>query len=77
VAAYRDDILGERICAVIVPRPGTAPTLESVCEHFERSGVAIFKHPERLRVVEQLPRNSVGKVIRGDLSRIASGGDGA
>ncbi|HEX7375118.1 MAG TPA: fatty acid--CoA ligase family protein, partial [Steroidobacteraceae bacterium] len=77
VAAYRDDILGERICAVIVPRPGTEPTLESVCAHFQRAGVAIFKHPERLRVVEQLPRNSVGKVIRGDLSRIATGGDGA
>ena len=72
VAAYRDDIMGERICAIVVPRPGVTPTLESVRAHFERAGVAIFKHPERLQVVEQLPRNSVGKVIRGDLARLAA-----
>jgi len=78
VAAYRDEILGERICAVVVPRPGARPTLESVCEHFRRAGVAIFKHPERLRIVEQLPRNSVGKVVRGELAALAAapGGDG-
>jgi acyl-CoA synthetase (AMP-forming)/AMP-acid ligase II len=77
VAAYRDDILGERICAVVVPRPGTQPTLESICGHFQRAGVAIFKHPERLRIVEQLPRNSVGKVLRGDLGKLAASGEGA
>ena len=72
VAAYRDEIMGERICAIVVPRPGAHPTLESVCEYFQRAGVAIFKHPERLRIVEQLPRNSVGKVVRGDLAHIAA-----
>lgn len=77
VAAYRDEILGERICAVVVPRPGRQPTLESVCDHFRRSGVAVFKHPERLRVVDQLPRNSVGKVVRSELARLASTGDTA
>ncbi len=75
VAAYRDEILGERICAVLVPRPGTQPTLESVCQHFQSAGVAIFKHPERLRIVEQLPRNSVGKVLRGELQKIAAADD--
>jgi cyclohexanecarboxylate-CoA ligase len=72
VAAYRDEIMGERICAIVVPRPGATPTLESVRAHFERAAVAIFKHPERLQIVEQLPRNSVGKVIRGDLARMAA-----
>lgn len=74
VAPYRDEIMGERICALVVPRPGVEPTLESVCEHFRRAGVAIFKHPERLRIVAQLPRNSVGKVLRGDLARMAAAG---
>ena len=73
VAAYPDPIMGERICAVIVPRPGAKkPTLESVRAYFEAQGFAIFKHPERLEFVEQLPRNSVGKVVRAELSRIAS-----
>lgn len=72
VAAYRDEIMGERICAIVVPRPGAQPTLEAVRAHFARSGLATFKHPERLLFVEQLARNSVGKVLRGDLARIAS-----
>jgi acyl-CoA synthetase (AMP-forming)/AMP-acid ligase II len=70
VSAYRDEIMGERICAVIVPKPGKTPTLEDVRAHFARAGLALFKHPERLHVVEQLPRNSVGKVVRSDLARM-------
>jgi len=71
VAAYPDEIMGERICAVIVPRPGRQPTLESVRAHFAAAGLALFKHPERLQVVDQLPRNSVGKLVRGDLAKMA------
>jgi non-ribosomal peptide synthetase component E (peptide arylation enzyme) len=72
VTAYHDSIMGERICAVVVPRPGTQPTLDDVRAHFTRAGLATFKQPERLLLVEQLPRNSVGKLVRNDLSRIAS-----
>jgi non-ribosomal peptide synthetase component E (peptide arylation enzyme) len=64
--------MGERICAVVAPAAGARPTLDEVREHFRRCGLATFKHPERLVLVEQLPRNSVGKVVRGDLVRIAS-----
>ena len=34
-------------------------------------GLAAFKFPERLRIVEQLPRNSVGKVVQRDLAQLA------
>jgi len=70
VTAYRDEIMGERICAVVVPKPGKQPTLDSVRAHFAAAGLALFKHPERLQLVEQLPRNSVGKVVRADLARM-------
>ena len=69
--AYRDEIMGERICAVVVPRPGRQPTLESVRAYFAAAGLALFKHPERLQVVDQLPRNSVGKIVRADLAKMA------
>ncbi len=72
VAAYRDAIMGERICALVVPRPGARPTLDDVRAHFTQAGLATFKQPERLMLVDQLPRNSVGKVVRGDLMRMAS-----
>lgn len=71
VASYADPIMGEKICAVVVPRPGADVTLESICEQFRAAGLAMFKFPERLRIVAQLPRNSVGKVLRGELTRIA------
>lgn len=70
VAGYRDPVMGERICAVVVPRPGANITLEEICAHFGAAGLAIFKLPERLRIVSQLPRNSVGKVLRGELAKL-------
>jgi non-ribosomal peptide synthetase component E (peptide arylation enzyme) len=69
---YPDDVLGERICAVVVPKPGRTLTVEALQAHFQSRGLAIFKWPERVRIVERLPRNPVGKVVRSDVSRIAA-----
>ena len=71
VTGFRDAVMGERICAVIVPRAGSAPTLEAVRAHFAAAGMAIFKQPEKLLVIDQLPRNSVGKVMRFELAKLA------
>ncbi len=71
VAGYRDEILGEKICAAVVPRPGQSVTLEDVRAHFAAAGLAIFKRPERLCVLPQLPRNPTGKVMRNELTQIA------
>jgi acyl-CoA synthetase (AMP-forming)/AMP-acid ligase II len=71
VTGYRDDVMGERICAVVVPRAGSTPTLEAVRAHFAAEGLAIFKRPEKLLTVAQLPRNSVGKVVRSELAKLA------
>jgi acyl-CoA synthetase (AMP-forming)/AMP-acid ligase II len=72
VVGYPDDVMGERICAVVVPKPGTELSVDELAAYFESRGTAVFKRPERLRVVEQLPRNPVGKVVRGELLRIAT-----
>jgi acyl-CoA synthetase (AMP-forming)/AMP-acid ligase II len=77
VTGYRDDVMGERICAVVVPRPGTEPALEAVRAHFAAAGMAIFKRPEKLLVIAQLPRNSVGKVVRSELAKLAEAGTAA
>jgi non-ribosomal peptide synthetase component E (peptide arylation enzyme) len=71
VVGFPDDVLGERICAVVVPRPGVDVSLEQLTAWFESRGAAVFKRPERLRAVAQLPRNPLGKVVRADLLRIA------
>ncbi|MCM2312394.1 MAG: acyl--CoA ligase [Steroidobacteraceae bacterium] len=71
VVGYPDEVMGERICAVVVPKPGVEFTVEQLAAHFESRGAAVFKRPERVRVVTQLPRNPVGKVARAELLRIA------
>lgn len=74
VAGYRDEILGEKICAAVVPKNGQSVTLEDVREHFAQSGLAIFKRPEKLCVLGSLPRNPTGKVMRDEIRRIAEAG---
>jgi acyl-CoA synthetase (AMP-forming)/AMP-acid ligase II len=67
-----DEVLGERICAVVVLRPGKGLTLEELQQHFGAAGLAKFKWPERLHFVGQLPRNPVGKVVRSEVLQLAT-----
>ncbi len=69
--AYPDERLGERMCAVVVPRPGETLTLEDLCRHLADQDIATFKLPEKLRLVEVLPRNPLGKVLRRNLAGVA------
>lgn len=60
-----DPVLGEKVCAVIVPQPGQHITLDELVHHLQHvEEVAAFKWPEQLIVVEELPRNPVGKVLK-------------
>lgn len=55
---------GETPVAVVVPGPGAADlTLESVRE-FARASLASFKLPTGIELVEVLPRNASGKVLK-------------
>jgi non-ribosomal peptide synthetase component E (peptide arylation enzyme) len=60
-----DPALGERICVAVVPEvPGVDPEelRKRLVEHLDRRGVAKFKWPERLVLVDELPKTGVGKV---------------
>jgi acyl-CoA synthetase len=67
VVAYPDDVLGERVCAVVVPRPGETVTLAGIIEYLRGLGIATFKLPERLELRSELPRNPLGKVLKREL----------
>ena len=61
--AVPDPLLGERLAVCVVPEPGVqAPSLQQVRDHFEVTGVAAFKFPERLEVLSDLPMTKVGKI---------------
>ncbi|MFY9926703.1 MAG: AMP-binding protein [Streptosporangiaceae bacterium] len=61
VVAYPDDRLGERGCAVIVP-DGSAPTLKDIKKFLEKAGLARQFWPERLDIIDAMPRTPSGKV---------------
>ena len=62
-----DEVLGERIAVAVVAVPGATPELSDVTEWLAARDVAIFKRPQRLVVVERLPRNPMNKVVRSEL----------
>ena len=64
-----DRDLGERTCVYAVPREGQTLTLESILSFLNQAGMALYKLPERLEVVEVIPRNSVGKILKAELRK--------
>jgi non-ribosomal peptide synthetase component E (peptide arylation enzyme) len=52
-----DSEMGERVCAVIVPRSGAQLTLEALTDFLRQRGLARFKHPEQLLSVNSMPLN--------------------
>lgn len=65
--AYPDPVMGERVCAYVIPRDGTTPTLEQLRTHLLNLGMARFKLPERLELRTALPRTASGKVQKAPL----------
>ena len=66
--AMPDPIFGERVCVYVELRAGTESlTLEALVAHLEERGVTREWHPERLIVMDELPRASGGKVAKGAL----------
>jgi len=62
IVGYPDQQLGERACAVVVPAGPVPPTLSDLRGHLLALGFAGQKSPERLEVVDELPRTASGKV---------------
>ena len=61
LVAMPDPRLGERGCAYLAT-DGVSVTLEDVRAHLHRLDVAKFKWPERVELLEALPRTKVGKL---------------
>jgi cyclohexanecarboxylate-CoA ligase len=72
VVGYPDDRLGERSCAFVVP-VGRAPTLDSLTGALSSIGMARQFWPERLEIVESLPKTASGKVQKFRLRELLAG----
>lgn len=62
-----DPVLGERMCACVVPRQGATLTLPELVSHLQTFELAKHKLPEMLRLYETFPLSPVGKVSKKDL----------
>jgi fatty-acyl-CoA synthase len=72
VVGLPDPRWGEAVTAVVVLRPGRSATEAELVEH-ARPNLAAFKLPKRVILVESLPRNTAGKLLKREL-RAAYGG---
>ncbi|UVI39443.1 class I adenylate-forming enzyme family protein [Qipengyuania spongiae] len=68
-----DDRLGERIAVAVVPVEGAEPKLEDVIAFLAERDVAIYKRPERLVLMDKLPRNPMNKIMRNELRAMVLG----
>jgi non-ribosomal peptide synthetase component E (peptide arylation enzyme) len=67
VVGLPDERLGERMCACVVLEPGSTLELATVVERLEAGGLAKFKLPQRLAVLDALPTTASGKVQKHEI----------
>jgi non-ribosomal peptide synthetase component E (peptide arylation enzyme) len=72
VTGYEDELLGEIVGVVVVVSEGTNLELKEIISFLDELGIAKYKLPEDLRIIKELPRNPVGKVLRRELKVLFS-----
>ena len=63
VVGIDDEEMGQRLTAFVVSRPGSSLSTDEIREYV-RSHLARFKVPRHVEFVDEIPRNSMGKVLR-------------
>ena len=67
-----DPVLGERMCSFVILREGQPLALEELVAFLTEKGLARFKLPERLELVDDFPLSKFGKVAKNVLSERAA-----
>jgi malonyl-CoA/methylmalonyl-CoA synthetase len=73
VVGVADDEWGQRVGAVVLLRPGSNLDLAAL-RAWGKERLAPYKVPSLLRVAGDLPRNSMGKVVKSDLTALFDAG---
>ncbi|MFP3230009.1 MAG: class I adenylate-forming enzyme family protein [Caldisphaera sp.] len=64
VVGWPDPRLGEVVAAFVVLKPNEALDLEEIRKFMEEQQVAKYKWPEKLIIIDQIPRNPLGKALK-------------
>lgn len=66
VIGVHDEVWGEAVIAIVVPKPGDELTAEEVIGWCGKH-LASYKKPKHVEFMEALPRNAAMKVVKGEL----------
>lgn len=66
VVGVPDEQFGQRLAAFIVPRPGSGLDEDAIREYL-KDRVSRFEQPRDVGIVDTIPRNAAGKVLRNEL----------
>jgi len=73
IVAMPDPRLGERCCAFVVPKPGQQFSFAEMVRFLEEQRIARSYMPERLEVVDAMPKTPSGKIQKFRLRDLAKG----
>ncbi|HEX3771422.1 MAG TPA: AMP-binding protein [Polyangiaceae bacterium] len=73
VVGVADELWGERVVACVVPRAGQESACsEDALRSFAKERLAPYKVPKEVRLMKDLPRNPIGKVLKPALVKLIS-----
>jgi len=62
VVGMPDRTMGQKCCAFVVPRQGEIPTFDEIVSFLKNKGIAPYKLPERLEIIDELPYTKEQKI---------------
>ena len=73
VIGLPDAVRGEMVCAVVLPDPSSdSLTFDELVTFCKEAGLMTQKIPERLEIVEEMPRAGTGKIVKKTLKEMFS-----
>src|SRR3990172_7795184 len=73
VVGMPDRILGEKVCAFVIPEAGHALRLEEAVGFLREKKLATFKLPERIEIIDRFPMVAGQKISKKALAEIVAG----
>lgn len=70
VASYPCEVMGERVAAFVVLKQGASLSLDELKQYLKQQQIASYKLPEKLQLIDAIPRNPLGKALRFQLSKM-------
>lgn len=62
IVGMPDRVMGQKCCVFIVPRHGEIPTFDEIVSFLKNKGIAPYKLPEKLQIIDELPHTKEQKV---------------